>query len=92
MKRFLLSGALLAGVQILLRFVSVSFNAFVSRKIGAEAMGLFSLVMSVYSLAVTFAASGVNLAAVRLTAGALAHGRSPRSAVRGCVLYSLLFG
>lgn len=92
MKRFLLSGALLAGVQILLRFVSVSFNAFVSRKIGAEAMGLFSLVMSVYSLAVTFAASGVNLAAVRLTAGALAHGKSPRAAVRGCVLYSLLFG
>ena len=79
-------------MQILLRFVSVSFNAFVSRKIGAEAMGLFSLVMSVYSFAVTFAASGVNLAAVRLTAKWTAQERSPRAVVRACACYSLFFG
>ena len=95
LRRFLWNASLLAVVQMLMRLMAVSFNAFVSRKIGAEAMGLFTLVMSVYGLSVTFAASGVNLAAVRLTAAAMADTDPPkriRGVIRGCILYSLLFG
>jgi len=95
LRRFFLNASLLAIVNMLMRLIGVSFNAFVSRKIGAEAMGLFTLVMSVYGLSVTFAASGVNLAAVRLTAAALADPDPPqrlRAVVRGCLCYSLLFG
>lgn len=60
-------------------------------------MGLFTLVMSVYSFSVTLASSGVHLAAVRLTARAWAQkddpaAPSPRAIVRGCICYSLLFG
>ncbi len=55
-------------VSILLRGAAVSFNAYVTGKIGTESMGLFTLVMSVYGFAVTVATSAVNLASVRLTA------------------------
>lgn len=91
-KLFFLNAVMLAGVNILIRLVSVSFNAYVSGKVGAEGMGLLTLVMSVYGLSVTLATSGVHLAAVRLTAEALAKGENNRTVIRGCILYSLLFG
>ena len=100
-RRFLYNAVLLAVVNIALRLIGVSFNTFVTAKVGAEGMGLLTLVMSVYGLSVTVAASGVNLAAVQLTARALAesegesfaHGSARlRRVMRGCVAYSLHFG
>ena len=100
-RRFLYNAVLLAVVNIVLRLIGVSFNTFVTAKVGAEGMGLLTLVMSVYGLSVTVAASGVNLAAVQLTARALAESEKKnfhcgsarlRRVMRGCVSYSLLFG
>ncbi len=89
---FFLNAAMLAVANILMRLISVSFNAYVSGKVGAEGMGLLTLVMSVYGLSVTVAASGVHLAAVRLTAESLANGDTGRHIMGGCIIYSLLFG
>ncbi len=92
---------MLSAVSILLRGVAVSFNAYVNRKIGAESMGLFTLVMSVYGFAVTVALSCVNLASVRLTsercakldgADAASWRFAMRRVMRAVCLYSLLFG
>ena len=97
-KRFVVSASYLACVSILLRAVSVSFNAYVSTKVGAEGMGLFSLVMSVYSFAVTLACSGINLASTRLTAKILSSANAEnirsesRKLMRSCAAYSLFFG
>lgn len=94
-RRFILNGAVLALSGILLRTVAVSFNAYISDRIGAEGMGLFSLVMSVYGLAVTLAASGVNLASVRMTAEAIADGADRgeiRAIMRRTVAYGGAFG
>lgn len=101
-KTFIFSAAYLAAVNIFLRFAAVSFNAYVSAKIGAESMGLFTLVMSVYGFAVTLSLSGVNLASMRLTAErcavVAAAGGDKRSfgSTMGCVVfkccaYALLF-
>lgn len=93
-RRFVANALLLTGVSLLMRTISVSFNAFVSVKIGASGMGLYSLIMSIYIFAVTFATSGVNLASTRLVAEALGRGR-PREAkavIRRCINYSLFFG
>lgn len=93
--RFILNGTVLAVAGIIIRTVAVSFNGYVSKRIGAEGMGLFSLVMSVYGLAVTLASSGVNLATVRMTAEALASGggrSSVGSIMRRAALYGLGFG
>lgn len=102
-QRYFINAVLLSAVTVMLRAVSVSFNAFVAKKIGSQALGLFTLVMSVYSLATTLAVSGVNLAAVRMTSERLAHcerdgisGKALRRALRtelaGCIGYSLFFG
>jgi len=100
---FLGNALLLSVVNIVMRGIAVSFNAYISRKTGAEAMGLFTLVMSIYGFAVTVALSCVNLAAVRLTsercaaledAGADRASRrfAMRRVVRSVCLYSLCFG
>ncbi len=100
---FFMNGLLLSIVTVILRAISVSFNAYVTRIIGEEALGLFTLVMSVYTVAVTFATSSVNLAAVRMTSETLARlevaeadTATVRAALKkdmiGCIKYSLFFG
>lgn len=100
---FIANAALLSFVNIIMRGIAVSFNAYVNRKVGAECMGLFTLVMSIYGFAVTLALSCVNLAAVRLTSersAALEEACADRaswkygmrSVVRSVCLYSFLFG
>lgn len=93
-RRYLINAADFKRRTLLMRTVSVAFNAFCVNRVGEEGMGLFSLVMSVYTFAVTLATSGVNLAATRLTAlyFGKGEGRSVRSAMRRCLLYSAFFG
>ena len=93
-RRYVRNALVLVGASLLMRSVSLAFNAYVSTKIGAEGMGLFSLVMSVYGFAVTFATSGINLAVTRLVAEALGRGEEGRvrAVLRRAVLYACFFG
>ncbi len=93
-REIFMGGALLSVTALVMRTVGVSFNVYVSGRIGAAGMGLLSLIMSVYSLAVTFAVSGISLAATRLTAEAVGSQKSGqiRLAMKKCLLYSLSFG
>ena len=93
-KKFIFDGMLLTATALIMRTVGVVFNAYISDKLTKSGMGLFTLVMSVYSFAVTFATSGINLAATRLTAEAMGHGNSReiRDAMVRCIIYSLFFG
>ncbi len=99
-KMFLMNALLLSGVSAAIRFVSVSFNAHVARKVGEECMGLFTLVASVFSLSVIIASAGANLAVVRCVSEAVARcekegvapGARLKKIVRSATLYSLLFG
>ncbi len=58
---------IMTAVNLIMRSASVSFNAYLTSKIGAVGIGLFQLVMSVYSLAVTFSTAGIRLATMRIT-------------------------
>ena len=44
------------------------FRVYMSGKIGAEGMGLYQLIFSIYVLASTFATSGISTAVTRLVA------------------------
>lgn len=66
--QFLRNALVLSLSGLVLRCVSVSFNVYLTDKLGADGIGLYSLVMSVYSFAVTVATSGINLAATRMVA------------------------
>jgi O-antigen/teichoic acid export membrane protein len=93
-KQFVLNALVLTGASLLMRTVSVSYNAWMSNRVGAEAMGLLSLIMSVNVFAVTFATSGINLGCTRLVSEAIGHKNvgAVRGAVCRCVIYSLIFG
>ncbi len=95
----------MAIVAVIMRAVAVAFNVYISNKIGAVAMGLFSLISTVYGFAITFATSGINLATTRLVAGALGDTANERSKqipqekrgeinciLKRCICYSAIFG
>jgi len=94
LKRFLINGMIMSATSLLLRALGVGFNAFVSRRLGADGMGLFTLIMSVYGLSVTVAASGVNLAATRMCAEELGKKslNGAVAALRRCLTYALICG
>ncbi len=93
-REIFVGGIVLSASALIMRTVGVAFNVYVSGKIGAAGMGLLTLIMSVYSLAVTFAVSGISLASTRLTAEAVGSGREEdvRAAMKRCLVYSLTFG
>ena len=93
-RRFLRNALVLVGASLLMRSISLLFGAFVSRQVGAEGMGLFALVGSVYGFAVTLATSGIQLAVTRLCAAAQERGDLSRMAavLRHAALYAALFG
>ncbi len=76
-----------------MRTITVSFNVYLTNRIGAEGIGLFQLIMTVYSLAVTFAGAGIKLAATRLVTDSLTLNQTnPRQVMRVCIEYSLFAG
>ena len=69
----------MAVVAVIMRLVAVAFNVYISNKIGAVAMGLFSLISTVYGFGITFATSGINLATTRLVAQAVGDTSTDKS-------------
>lgn len=94
LKRFISNAAILGSVSIFMRIISVAFNAYAANAVGAEGIGVYSLITSVYVFAVTVATSGINLAVTRLVSEELAKDdvRAAVASVRKCVIYSLIFG
>ena len=83
---------LLTAVNLFLRFVSTSFQVFLSGRIGAEGIGLLQLVLSVGTLAMTVGMGGIRTATMYLCAEVIGQKR-PRTMVwvlSGCILYSIL--
>ena len=93
-KQYFYNALLLTAVTLLMRTVSVAFNVYISGKVGAEAMGLLSLVGGVFGFAVTLATSGIHLATVRTVAEHLQKtgGADNSRCLRACLCYATLFG
>ena len=88
------STILLTGANFLLRLVSMSFQVYLSGRIGAAGIGLLQLVLSVTALSFTVGSAGVRTCAMYLSAGELGRGKpgNIRGVLSGCCQYSLLFG
>lgn len=67
-KVFLLNGILLTLTSLAMQTIGVSFNVYISNKIGSTAVGVYQLVMSVYMFTITLASSGMNLAITKVVA------------------------
>ena len=83
---------LLTGVNLLLRFVSTSFQVYISGRIGAAGVGLLQLVLSVGAMAMTLGMAGIRTAAMYLSAEELGRKREQNVTwiLSGCFLYSIL--
>lgn len=86
------SALLLTGVNLLLRFVSTSFQVFLSGRIGAAGIGLLQLVLSVGALAMTAGIAGIRTATMYLTAEELGKKRKGNVTwvLSACFLYSIV--
>lgn len=90
-KNFLKQGILLTAVSLFLRITNIGYRSYLSTKIGAEGMGLYQLIFSVFMLAVTLSTSGISLAVTRMVTAAIATARreTVRSIVTKCFLFCL---
>ena len=70
-RRFMMQGLLLSGVSLLLRSVGVLSQMIIASRVGAEALGVSSLIGGVGGFAVTLAMSGIQLGCTRLCAQGL---------------------
>ena len=93
-KRFFKSGILLTLVGLAMRTAAMFFGAFISKNMGAEGTGIYTLVMTVYSFAITFATSGISLTVTRLVASAIGEGKPSEVGriLRGSFIFSFAFG
>ena len=92
-KKFFINGIMLTVVGIAIRSVAIIFNSFVSKSIGPEGMGLFSLIGTVYGFAVTFATSGISLTVTRLVSSAIGEKRENevKGILASSITYALIF-
>lgn len=93
-KVFILNSLVLLASSIILQIIGLFFNVYISNKIGSEAVGVFTLVMSVYLFGITLAVSGIGIAATRVISEELALGNETgvKSATQKCIIISLITG
>lgn len=65
-KQFIRNGIILTVTSLLIRIISMSFRIYLSDKIGAEGIGLYQLVLTVYLFFSTVTTSGISLTVTRL--------------------------
>ena len=92
--KLFLNGAMMTVCSLIMRTVAVSFNVYVANTAGAEAVGLYSLLSSVYGFAVTLALSGIHLAVTRLVSEAIAVNdlSAVSKILKKCFAYATAFG
>lgn len=88
---FIKNAAILTASSLILRFAGILFKVWLAAKIGAEGIGLYQLVFSVYVLASTFATSGISTAVTRLVSEEMAVGskRGIKKIMRRCLTLTL---
>ena len=91
--KFIRNGLIMAASALLIQTASMGFNVYMSQKLGAQGMGLYSLINAVYRFAITFSISGIGLASSRMAAEefAINSPRGARIAVARCSVYALAF-
>ncbi len=93
-KVFFINGIILTVTAFLMKSIGMVFSLYISNQIGSEAVGVFSLVMSVYMFAITLATSGLSLACTCIVSEQFAKQNflNGLKAVKSCLFFSLFLG
>jgi len=82
-----------AVISLFLTVTGMIFRVYISNTAGAECMGLYQLIYTLYIPACTVAASGINLATVRMISANEAKKEcKDKSIMKCCFGYSFIFG
>ncbi len=93
-RQFVQNAATMTITALILRAIGIFFRIYLSARIGAEGMGLYQLIFSIYVLASTFASSGICTAVARLITDELVNGsaKSIRHIMRRATTLSVMIG
>ncbi len=93
-KLFFINGIILTATSLAMRGIGLIFNIYVANKVGSEAIGIFSLLMSVYAFAITVATSGIGIACTCIVSEEFARKNyiNGLKAVKTSMLFALLLG
>lgn len=93
-KLFFINGIILTSTSLAMRGIGLIFNIYVANKVGSEAIGIFSLLMSVYSFAITVATSGIGIACTCIVSEEFAkkNYENGLKAVKTSILFAILLG
>ena len=93
-KIFFINGVILTVTALAMRGISLIFNIYIANKVGSEAIGIFSLIMSVYTFAITVATSGIGIACTCIVSEEFAKGNyiNGIKAVKTSILFAILLG
>ena len=88
------STLILTIASIITRIIGMVFRVYLSNQIGAVGMGLYQMIISVYSFASTFACSGIVVAVSSLVSAHLARheGKCAKYILHFCVTLSVVLG
>ena len=91
-KIFLINGAILTLTTLFMRGIGLIFNIYISNKVGTEAIGIFSLIMSIYTFAITIATSGIGIACTYIVSEQFAKKDylTGINATKTCICFSIL--
>lgn len=65
-KRFIANVFIMSSSMLVIRVLGMATNIYISRRLGAWSMGLYHMIMSVFTFGITFACSGAGFAVTRL--------------------------
>lgn len=90
-RKYFVQGLTLAFISVFLRTTNIFYRSYLTDKIGADGLGLYQLIFSVFTLAVTLSTSGISLAVTRLVTSAISSGEREKipSIVTKCFLFCL---
>lgn len=91
-KVFIFNTFILIITSLIFRVIDIYFTSYISQKIGAEMLGVYQLVMSVYLFGITLATSGINLAVTRIVSEELAidNPGGVKKVMKKCLYFSLI--
>ncbi|MEF9865138.1 MAG: oligosaccharide flippase family protein [Oscillospiraceae bacterium] len=89
---YIKNAAILTATGLFLRGAGMLFRIYIAGRIGAEGMGLYQLVLTVYNLAVTVSTAGLTVCATRIATDAFAKNSGTHSAMARVIRLGVVLG
>ncbi|MGN0984529.1 MAG: oligosaccharide flippase family protein [Gemmiger sp.] len=91
-KLYMKNAALLTVSGLALRVLGMGFRVYIAARLSSEGMGLYQLILAMYTVFIALASAGIHVAATRLAAQSLARGRGMAATRRGLCSTALCMG